>query len=111
MSFHVLGLLVLDGCCESRQCRLPHVVQVLAHGGDPSRVDAIDATSSFWSIKNQPRLFEYPEMLGYGRPAHRQRVGQFAYRPRLANEPLEDGAPGWIAERLERLERRPPPGR
>src|ERR1700687_5935682 len=101
LSFRVLGLVLLDGRGEGRQRGVPHLVQVLAHGSDSRWVNAIDPTSPFCSIGDQPRPLEHLQVLGDGRPAHWQRVCQLTYRPRSSNQSLEDGASGWIAERLD----------
>ena len=42
MSFRVPGVLVLDCHCERRQRRVPHVVQVLAHGSNAGWIDSIN---------------------------------------------------------------------
>ncbi|MGH9217107.1 MAG: hypothetical protein ACRDZS_12680, partial [Acidimicrobiales bacterium] len=42
-------------------------------------------------------------------PAHRQQIRQRTHRLWPRHQQLEDGAPGWIAQRVERLASRGPP--
>ena len=69
----------------------------------PGRIDGVDASGSRRPINDQPGLLEQLEVLRDGWPAHRQPVRELAHGSRVRDEPLEDGASGWIPEGLQRL--------
>jgi hypothetical protein len=103
ISICFFGFLLFDCHRERRQGSIPHLVQVLTHGSNSCRIDAIDPTRPFGAINHQAGLFEYLQVLGYGRPANWQYIRQFAYRAWATDEPLENRTSCRVAERLERL--------
>ena len=105
MSFRGLGFLGFDGRGERRERRVPHLVQVLAHGGDAVRVHALDATSSFGPVDDEPGVLEHPQVLGDRRPAHGEGIGELADGPGPADQELEDGAASRITECFQRVAR------
>ncbi len=64
-------------------------------------VDLVDAAGPFGPVGHQPGVLEHPEVLGNGRPAHRQSLGQFADRARPGGQALEDLASGGVGYRRE----------
>ena len=51
------------------------------------------------AARNQTCTLEHLEMLGDGRQAHFERLGEFQHRGLAEREPRQNGAPGRIGER------------
>src|SRR6185312_2491533 len=63
---------------ESGQGMFPEAIKPRAHGEHPGQVDLIDVTAAVKFLLNEPGLLQYPQILRYGRPAHRHALSQLA---------------------------------
>jgi hypothetical protein len=63
-------------------------------------VESIDAPSSGRLVIDETRLPEHLQVLGYRRPTHRKKIGEFANRTRSFRQLLEDGATGAVTDRI-----------
>src|SRR4051794_8471743 len=84
------------------QRRVPHAVEIVAHGPYPPRVDAVDTTGPVGAVGDEAGSLEDLEVLRHRRPADREHVGQLLYRAGRLDEQFEDGATGRVAKGVKR---------
>ena len=69
----------------------------------PVRIDAVDPARARRRVGHEPRVLEHLEVLGHGRSADGQLARQLADGARSIGKPLEDRAPGRVAQRCQRI--------
>src|SRR5882672_5520898 len=96
-----LLVLLFDGGLECRQGLVPEPVEVCAQRADPVRIELVDAAGADLHVAHETGVLEHLQMLGDGRPAHRQLGRQLTDRTGSLAKALEDRPPRGIAERRE----------
>ena len=91
------------GCVTERSERgLPELLEIGAYGGEPVRVDGVDAPVALRPVPHEFRLLQDLEVLADRGSAHRTRNGQvtgdLGDRHRAAGYELEDRSSGGVRE-------------
>ena len=86
------------GALEVAEGLGPEGVEVVAHGGDPVRVEGVDPPRALRAVAHEPRLLEHLEVLGDGGAGDGQLSRQLADRPRPHRDPLEDLPPRGVGQ-------------
>jgi len=80
---------------------VPEAVEVGAKRLDARRIQLVEAAVAIGPIDYQVRVLQDSQVLRDGWAADGETTRQFADRLRSLKEPLEDGPPGRIAQRIQ----------
>jgi hypothetical protein len=94
----VLLIRFIDERLEVRQGVVPKLVELAPQGSESVTASCVDAAVAVAAIAHETRVLEDLQVLGNGRPAHRELESDLPDGARSSGDPSEDGAPGWIAE-------------
>src|SRR5688500_11120667 len=77
---------------------VPEAVEVGPQPGDAVRLDPVQPPRPLPALAYEPGVLEDAKVLRHGRPADRKARGELAHGEGPTAEPLEDPAPGRVAE-------------
>jgi hypothetical protein len=96
-----LGGLSFCRLFESDEGLVPESVEPITQRFDSASIDSVESPSTFNAHDNKSGCFEDLQMLGNGRPAHIHAIRNFPYRKASPAQPLENGSPRGIPQRIQ----------
>jgi len=67
----------------------------------PVRAEFIETARPHVAVGDEARLLQHPQMLGDGRTAHREALGQLDHGPGPFRDALEDGPPCGVGQGMK----------
>src|SRR6266498_1703730 len=98
VSIMVLASFIPCSLLEGGQRTLPKPVEMPAQQRDALRVDLVQPPRSLMGVEDQADILEHLQVLGHGRSAHRQHLGELPDGKGTVRQPVEDGLAGRVPQ-------------
>ena len=88
---------------ERGKCLVPQLSKVIAEHRDAFGIQFIDPARAFSAVTHKARIFQDTQVLRNGRARNWQACRKLVHCLRMVAQHLENGQPGWVAQRCQSI--------